>query len=223
MRDPCRSGRHHETHGQRGDGPLGPGPWGGGFGKGFGDEFGDRIPRERGSRMGRGPGVGALAGDHRGRGRGRRMFGHGQLRLVLLELIGRQERHGYELIRAVEALTGGRYAPSPGAVYPTLAMLADEGLIAEAEGHADSARKPFTVTEAGKAHLAGEAEKVAQIFARLKAMDEGDPRESPPVRRAVGNLLVATRNRAQAAGFTDEVAHRIAAILDEAAGRIERL
>ncbi|QNE06330.1 PadR family transcriptional regulator [Croceicoccus marinus] len=213
MRNPRRSGRNHETRGQRGDG----------FGKGFGDEFGDGIPRGRGSRMGRGPGIGALAGDHRARGRGKRMFGHGQLRLVLLELVGRHERHGYELIRAVEALTGGRYAPSPGAVYPTLATLADEGLIAEAEVHSDSARKPFAVTEAGKAHLAGQAEKIAQIFARLKAMDEGDPRGSPPVRRAVGNLLEATRNRAQAAGFTDEVAHRIAAILDEAAGRIERL
>ncbi len=208
-----------QSCGHRDDGPIGPGPWG----KGFGDDFGDRVPRGRGSRMGRGPGIGALDGERRGRNRGRRMFGQGQLRLVLLELIGQQERHGYHLIKAIEELTGGRYAPSPGAVYPTLAMLADEGLIAEAAGYADSAKKPFALTESGKALLAREAEQLARILKRLQAMDREAPRESPPIRRAVGNLLIATRNRAQAEGFTDEIAHRIAAILDEAAGRIERL
>ena len=66
-----------------------------------------------------------------GRGR-RRMFGSGELRLVLLKLIADEPRHGYDLIRAIEELTGGDYAPSPGVVYPTLTMLADMGLIEEA-------------------------------------------------------------------------------------------
>lgn len=223
MRHAGQTGRHRPGHerprGQFDEGPLNSGPWG----KGFGDDFGDRIPRESGSRMGRGPGVGALDSEHRRRVRGKRMFGAGQLRLVLLELIGHQGRHGYELIKAVEELTGGRYAPSPGAVYPTLAMLADEGLIAEAARQLDGAKKPFALTGSGKALLAREAKKVAKILERLKAMERDIPRESPPIRRAVGNLLVATRNRADAEGFTDEVAQRIAAILDDAAGRIERL
>lgn len=214
-----RGGGRGERAGPWGDGPFGSGPWG----KGFGDDFGDRVPRGRGSRMGRGPGIGEGFGEGRGRGRGKRIFGHGQLRLVLLELIGKQERHGYELIKAIEELTGGRYAPSPGAVYPTLSMLADEGLIAEAAGHEDSAKKPFTLTEEGRTALAAEADKVEAILARLVAMNEGEARESPPIRRAIGNLLMATRNRAQAEGFSDQTAHDIAAILDEAAGRIERL
>lgn len=208
-----------ERGGPWGEGPFGPGPWG----KGFGEDLGDRVPRGRGSRMGRGPGVGEAFEGMRGRGRGKRIFGHGQLRLVLLELIGEQERHGYDLIKAIEELTGGCYAPSPGAVYPTLSLLADEGLIAEAEGHEDSARKPFALTEKGEKERAKEAEKVEQILSRLSDMNQGEPRESPPIRRAVGNLLMATRNRSHAPGFTDEVAHEIAAILDEAAGRIERL
>ena len=83
------------------DGPIGHGPWG----KGFGDDFADPAADVRGSRMGRGPGMGALDEEHRGRGR--RVFRNGELRLVLLELIGQQERHGYELIKAVEELTGG--------------------------------------------------------------------------------------------------------------------
>ncbi len=212
-----RSYRKYAVRG--GEGPFGPGPWG----KGFGEDFGDPAPRGRGSRMGRGQGIGALASDGRGRGRARRMFGQGQLRLVLLALIGTQERHGYELIKAIEELTGGRYAPSPGAVYPTLSMLADEGLIAEASGHETSAKKLFALTQAGRDELAKEADKAQSIMERLAAMGRGQPRESPPIRRAVANLLTATRNRAEANGFTDDKALEIAAILDEAASLIERL
>ena len=92
-----------------------------------------------------------------GRGRGRprpapRMFESGELRLVLLKLIADQPRHGYDLIRAIEELTHGSYAPSPGVVYPTLTMLQDMGLIQEAA--AEGARKAFAVTPEGEAHLA---------------------------------------------------------------------
>ena len=67
----------------------------------------------------------AAAGDRK------RMFEGGELRLVLLKLIADQPRHGYELIKAIEEMTDGEYAPSPGVVYPTLTMLEDMGLIAE--------------------------------------------------------------------------------------------
>ena len=53
--------------------------------------------------------------DTRG-GRRRRVFESGELRLVLLKLIADQPRHGYELIRAIEELTGGLYVPSAGMV-----------------------------------------------------------------------------------------------------------
>ena len=59
------------------------------------------------------------------------MFESGELRLVLLKLIADEPRHGYQLIKAIEELTEGDYAPSPGVVYPTLTMLDDIGLIAE--------------------------------------------------------------------------------------------
>ena len=71
-----------------------------------------------------------------GRKRRGRMFGTGELRLALLALIAREPRHGYELIRAIEDMTGGSYAPSPGAVYPTLQMLEEEGKIKPAKGKA---------------------------------------------------------------------------------------
>ena len=88
-----------------------------------------------------------------GGGAARRMFDGGELRLVLLKLIADEPRHGYDLIRAIEELTGGAYAPSPGVVYPTLTMLDEMGLIEEqrVRGRARSAsRSPTT----GAAHLA---------------------------------------------------------------------
>ena len=81
--------------------------WGRGFG-GFGGGWG-------GDEWG--------GGGRHGRGGRRRMFDSGELRLVLLKLIADQPRHGYDLIRAIEELTNGAYAPSPGVVYPTLTML----------------------------------------------------------------------------------------------------
>ncbi len=104
----------------------------GGRGRGFAMNFGPGFhfefegPGDRGFRGGGGRGGPGGRGGGRGR---RRMFGSGELRLVLLKLIADEPRHGYDLIRAIEALTGGDYAPSPGVVYPTLTMLADMGLI----------------------------------------------------------------------------------------------
>ena len=84
-----------------------------GFGHGFGHGFGG------GGRRGGGRGE---------RGERRRMFDGGELRLVLLKLIADEPRHGYDLIRQIEELTGGTYAPSAGVIYPTLTMLDDMDL-----------------------------------------------------------------------------------------------
>ena len=52
-----------------------------------------------------------------------RMFGPGDLRLLLLALIADRPSHGYDLIRTIEAKFGGQYTPSPGTIYPTLTLL----------------------------------------------------------------------------------------------------
>lgn len=158
----------------------------------------------------------------RGRGRGRRMFGPGELRLLLLGLIARESRHGYDLIKAIETLTGGAYAPSPGVVYPTLALLVDEGLIAEAPG--EGARRAFVATTAGTAEVAAKADAIAAIIARLETHGADAARAaSPSIMRAMANLKLALKGRVFAAAFDETVAHTIADILDEAARRIERL
>ncbi|MEA3012987.1 MAG: hypothetical protein QOD42_1532 [Sphingomonadales bacterium] len=158
-----------------------------------------------------------------GRGRGRRrMFDAGELRLVLLKLIADQPRHGYDLIRAIEELTHGVYAPSPGIVYPTLTMLQDMGLIEDAKG--EGSRKAFQVTAEGETHLAEKAEEVAALLERLEEAGS-DQRKAggAPIKRAVGNLLSALWHRATRDDMDEARLHEIAAILDEAAQKIERL
>ena len=161
-------------------------------------------------------------------GRGRRypgrkrMFESGELRLVLLKLIADEPRHGYDLIRAIEELTGGEYAPSPGVVYPTLTLLQDMGFIEEAAG--EGQRKPFQITDEGRSHLDERSDEVDGLIERLSDMK---PRDSgmagPAIGRAVKNLMTAMSHRIGREGLDEDLLLEIAAILDEAAQRIERV
>jgi DNA-binding PadR family transcriptional regulator len=162
-------------------------------------------------------------GEHgEGRGRRRRVFDSGELQLVLLKLIADQPRHGYELIRAIEALTGGAYVPSPGVIYPTLTLLQDMGRIEEAT--AEGQRKPFTITADGTAELESKKQEVEALLARLADLAAQRERtDGGPVRRAMGNLRTVLLDRLGRDSVQAETMHEVAAILDEAARKIERL
>ncbi len=183
------------------------GNWGGTWN----DQDGEDGPR------GRGP------GDPDGRRKRRgRMFGQGELRLALLALIAEEKRHGYELIKAVEDMTGGDYAPSPGAVYPTLQLLADEGKIAEAKSK--DAKKPFKVTEDGTAELEERKDEVEALMGRLgKHGERAEKVKSPDLFRAMGNLANVLKNRARSGTLDKDVMDQIVDIIDEVAKRIERI
>lgn len=156
-----------------------------------------------------------------GEGRRRRMFDGEELRLVLLKLIADQPRHGYDLIRDIEERTGGAYAPSAGVIYPTLTMLDDMGLI---EGVSEGSRKQFAATEAGRVHLDERAEEVAALFERLDALGEQRSRvDRAPIRRAMGNLSSVLHHRLSGGEVSRDTLHDIAALIDEAARKIERL
>ncbi|WP_353205230.1 PadR family transcriptional regulator, partial [Sphingomonas sp.] len=152
-------------------------------------------------------GRGGEGRDGGGRGpRGRRMFDSGELRLVLLKLIADEPRHGYDLIRQVEELTGGAYAPSPGVVYPTLTLLDDMGLIEARQ--AEGAKKLFAVTDAGTAQLAEQAELVAALMARLADVGAERARtDSASVRRAMGNLREVLIHRLRHEEVAKETLH----------------
>ena len=179
-------------------------------GRGFGPGFGGR-------------GFGGRRGhDDDGRGSRRRMFDGGELRLVLLKLIADEPRHGYDLIRRIEELTGGAYAPSPGVIYPTLTLLGDMGLIEAADS--DGAKNLFAITDAGRAELDANGEIVDALIARLAAVGEERQRtDSASVRRAMGNLRAVLMNRLGDRDLDEAALHDIVALIDEAAQKIERL
>jgi DNA-binding PadR family transcriptional regulator len=152
------------------------------------------------------------------------MFDRAELRLLLLQLIAEEPRHGYDLIKAMEERSGGHYSPSPGVVYPALAMLADEGVIAEQAS--DDQRRKFAITPAGEAALADEAAEATRVMDRLSQLGEHAERHrAPSIERAAMNLFTAVGQRVRGGGGEDgeDLPHRIAEILDEAAQRIERL
>ena len=109
----------------------GPGPWGGGFG---------------GPRAGWWPGP---PGPPPGWARGPKA-GRGDVRAAILALLQEGPRNGYQIMAEIEERTGGAWRPSPGAVYPALSQLADEGLIA---GEESDGRRTYSLTEAGRQYV----------------------------------------------------------------------
>jgi DNA-binding PadR family transcriptional regulator len=96
------------------------------------------------------------------------------------------------------------------------------GFIEEAPG--EGPRKPFQATDEGRAHLAERAEEVEALFERLEDIKpRSDHMAGPAIGRAVKNLMTALSHRVGREGFNEELLHEIAAILDEAAQRIERI
>src|SRR5947207_5793730 len=129
-----------------------------------------------------------------GGGRGRRR--RGDVRAALLLLLAREPRNGYQLMQAIEELSGGRWRPSPGSIYPTLAQLEDQGLI-RATGH-DGARL-FEITDAGRQHLKEH---------RLEAppwIDEDEPQAFQDLRSQLKQLHIAAMQVAHA-GQNDQIA-----------------
>lgn len=174
-------------------------------------------------------GFGRFGHGGRGHGRGGRRGGrigrfleHGDLRFVVLALIEAQPRHGYELIRELEDRTGGAYRPSPGVIYPTLALLEDEGFVQPAA--TEGARKLYEITEDGKAALDRERATVEAVFARMAgAQDQAQAsRSGPRIRRAMMNLGAAVKIRLSSGDITEDGIERITRILDEAALAVEK-
>lgn len=73
--------------------------------------------------------------------------GRGEVRAAVLALVSERPMHGYQIIREIEERTDGNWKPSAGSVYPTLQLLADEGLISAEESEG---RKVYALTEAGR-------------------------------------------------------------------------
>jgi DNA-binding PadR family transcriptional regulator len=93
------------------------------------------------------------------------VFERGELKYVILEQLKDKPAHGYELIRALEDRFGGFYAPSPGAIYPTLQMLEDMGYVTSVQ---QDGRKIYSITDAGRSFLSERQPQVDEVFRRVR-------------------------------------------------------
>ena len=166
-------------HTHRGPGPrMGQAPFGprGFFGPegpfGPSGPFGPEGPGGRGWGHGRG-------------GRARR----GDVRLAILALLAEEPRNGYQVIQAIEERTGGAWKPSPGAVYPALAQLADEGLVEQRE---DGGRPAYHLTDAGRAAAAEIGQKPWE--AEAETGHPWIPEGAPDLWKEFGQLALAARS-----------------------------
>lgn len=204
-------------HGHRGG--RARGGLGGGC-SGLEDGFADGRSVGRGPARGMGRGGGHGPG-MRG-GRRKRLFDQAELQALLLALIVEAPCHGYDLIREIETLSGGDYAPSPGVVYPALTYMEESGLIAVMAD--ESSRKSYEATEEGRQQAEVDAEKAALLKARLAALAEQRDRVDPaPVRRAMQALKTAVFDRLNQEGADRELTLQIADAIDEATRKIERI
>ncbi|MDP9093850.1 MAG: PadR family transcriptional regulator [Actinomycetota bacterium] len=141
---------------------------------------------EQGPAEGRRSGRGAYRGLRGGHGRARAQ--RGDVRGAVLLLLADAPMHGYQLIQAIIERTGGAWKPSPGAIYPTIAQLEDEGLVSII---AEGGRKVVTMTDAGRTYLEDNQAAIGDPFAEMHDRGNGD------LRNELGQLYAAMRTVGQ--------------------------
>ena len=85
-------------------------------------------------------------------------------------LLTEEPMHGYQLMQAIADRSGGRWTPSPGAIYPTINQLEDEGLVTVT---AEAGRKLVTLTDAGREYVEGRRETSIDPFAGFEGAAPG--------------------------------------------------
>ncbi|AYY80701.1 PadR family transcriptional regulator [Proteus vulgaris] len=212
----CCHGKH--SHGQKGQDECCHGKHDHGH-EGHGECYhGEHSSEGQGKRRGRGCG---------GRGKGRqlkRMFDHGDLRVLLLSMIAKKPSHGYEIIREIDEASSGLYVPSPGVIYPTLTLLEEQDLLVASI--AEKGRKNYSITPEGTAFLAEHQEidtNIQRKLAYARDLSQNAGGVSEEIESAVGKLKAVLRHKLVLKELSVERAGRIASILNEAVEKIEAI
>jgi len=148
-----------------------------------------------------------------------RFFERGDLKYVILDLVKEKPRHGYEIIRALEERFGGLYAPSPGAVYPTLQMLEDMGYLAATE---QEAKKVYSITDEGRKFLDERRNVMDDIRDRMSGWWSSDLRhEVQDMMRELTDLARPFARRMRRGGLDAEKLRRVREVISRARREIE--
>ena len=153
---------------------------------------------------------------------GGRMFEQGDLKYVILQLLAEKPRHGYEIIKALEEKSGGVYAPSAGAIYPTLTLLEDMGYATATVE--ESGKKVYTITDAGRAYLEENRSTVEDVFERIgdisAAVFSDSMRE---IGRAFGHIVRSTFGASPEHLRDTDTSQKILEVLDRASKEIDEI
>ncbi|MBV8281791.1 MAG: PadR family transcriptional regulator [Candidatus Eremiobacteraeota bacterium] len=112
-----------------------------------------------------------------------RVFGRGDLKYVILDMLRDRSRHGYDIIRELESRFGGFYTPSAGVVYPTLQMLEDMGAVTSEQ---QEGRKMYTITDEGRRILDERRDTIDDIADRVRNWMHGATR--PELQQTMGEM-----------------------------------
>lgn len=137
--------------------------------------------------------------------------GRGDVRAAVLAILAERPMHGYQIIQEIESRSNGAWKPSPGSVYPTLQMLADEGLIRAEES---GGKKTYSLTEAGRAEAEASTEKSAP-WESFGARDTGRASALPKA----GMKLAQAAAQVGRTGTPEQVAQAVE-VLDDARRRL---
>jgi len=150
------------------------------------------------------------------------MFGQGDLKYVILQLLAEKPRHGYEVIKALEERFAGTYAPSAGTVYPTLSLLEDMGYasVSMEEG----GKKVYSITDEGRQYLKENQGTVDDIFDRIAELGASFLSDGMmDVNRAMGSVGRAAYGSG-ARHFRDaERVAKVREVLERAAREIDEI
>lgn len=140
----------------------------------------------------------------------------GDIRAAILVALSDEPMHGYQLIQAIGARSGGAWKPSPGSIYPTLQLLSDEGLLSSEQV---GERKVYSLTDAGRA-AAAEFTNAEQPWRPRRAWDSDRaalPKAGAKLAQAVGQVATSgTREQTdRAAEIIDDARRKLYAILAE--------
>ena len=142
------------------------------------------------------------------------LLGRGDSRLLVLEALRKKPMHGYEVAKEISRMFGGFYEPSPGAVYPTLQWLEDEGLV---RSEVVDGRRVYSLTDAGEKYLAERGGRVGRLLEAC-SMETGRPEVFTAGRRLAQTVMLLMAEgdpgkMRQAAEILDEARRRIAELV----------
>jgi len=157
----------------------------------------------------------------------------GFIRYYVLRLLSEKPMSGSEIIQFVEEKSGGRWAPSPGSIYPLLAWLQENKYVKEVPAE-EPGIKRYTLTDEGKKLLEEHEKRRSRMEERFKTFGPGSFFE-PPWLNAPEHIKAVVKadmelhqtlwrlRQTVAKDDAEKTASKVTEILKEATRKIEEL